>query len=104
MSHVVTKLPTKEAFSGELDSRFRAQVGEGPEFDLFLVKVVDGISSPMQEAFSLRFRAPVDAPAFQSIYRLSNEALGEMDLFLVPISKDDSGLYYEAVFNHLVGI
>jgi hypothetical protein len=102
MNHVATKLPTKEAFSGEIDSRFCARIGDGPEFDLFLEKVVDGVSSPLQESFSLRFRAPLDASQVQSIYRLKNEKLGAMDLFLVPIKKDKSGLYYEAVFNHFL--
>ncbi len=38
----------------------------------------------------------------QDMFSLANENLGQMDLFLVPVRKDEDGLYYEAVFNHIV--
>jgi hypothetical protein len=28
--------------------------------------------------------------------------LGKMELFLVPIKRDDQGLYFEAILNHLL--
>jgi hypothetical protein len=34
----------------------------------------------------------------QRIYRLEHDELGALDLFLVPIGRDDSGVRYEAVF------
>ena len=104
MSKGSNLLPTKEAFSRELEALFRARMDEGPEFDLTLEDVVVGVSNEVQESFSLRFRGPSEAPMVQHIYRLDNKALGSMNIFLVPIKKDESGLYYEAVFNHLVGV
>jgi len=96
------KLPTKDEFSTEINSRFVATVGDGAEVDLFLVEAKGLLSNEVQEVFSLLFRAPVESQPAQDLYRLVNENLGEMDLLLVPVKKDESGLYYEAVFNHLV--
>jgi hypothetical protein len=49
--------------------------------------------------FSLVFRSgsPVVLP--QKVYRLKNAALGELDMFLVPVGRDVSGVLYQAVFN-----
>lgn len=102
MNDIAGKLPTKEDFSAALDSLFHARAPDGPGFDLCLVGFEDLVSNAIQENFSLLFRAPVDAPPFQNIYRLEHEALEKMDLFLVPVRKDENGLYYEAVFNQFI--
>jgi len=34
------------------------------------------------------------------MYHLTHEAMGEIDLFLVPIEKKESAFRYEAVFNY----
>lgn len=104
MSDVAEKLPTKEEFSLHSEVVFHAEAGEGEGFDLSLLEVDEVISNEVQESFSLLFRAPGDAPPVQGIYRLEHAGLGKMDLFLVPVKKDESGLYYEAVFNNLVGL
>lgn len=77
-------------------------LNDGSGFEMTLVKCDEIVSNEIQENFSLLFRAPLEAPSFQSIYRLTHEGLGTMDLFLVPVKQDGSGLYYEAVFNHLL--
>ena len=47
--------------------------------------------------FSLFFLAPVLLP--QQIYRLTHEGFAEpLDIFLVPIERDASGVTHEAVF------
>jgi len=38
----------------------------------------------------------------QGIYGLSHERMGDFDLFLVPISREELGFRYEAVFNFQV--
>jgi hypothetical protein len=48
--------------------------------------------------FSIVFRGPLEPLLPQSIYRLSHEALGQFDLFIVPIGQDEEGTRYEAVF------
>jgi len=52
-----------------------------------------------QEPFSLVFRGSTDLVLPQSIYRLSHETLGDLEIFLVPIGPDAQGMRYEAVFN-----
>lgn len=56
-------------------------------------------SGPGQrEPFSLIFRGP-SGPAWpQGIYRLRHAALGEFELFLVPVGPDREGMRYEAIF------
>jgi hypothetical protein len=47
--------------------------------------------------FSLFFLAPVLLP--QQIYRLTHDAFAEpLDIFLVPVARDSSGVTHEAVF------
>lgn len=35
----------------------------------------------------------------QQIYQISNATLGEMQIFIVPIGVDDTGVRYEAIFS-----
>jgi hypothetical protein len=35
---------------------------------------------------------------------MEHDSIGDFELFLVPIARDDSGTYYEAVFNRLVEV
>ncbi len=56
------------------------------------------ISGPF-EIFSLTFKGPGDRLLPQRIYSLEHNELGKLDIFLVPISRDQGYFYYEAVFN-----
>ena len=102
MNAVVEKLPTRGNFSEQLNSVFHARLDDGSVIDLSLVGSEPGVSTADYENFSLLFRAPLDTPPVQNMYRLENERLGSMDIFLVPIKKDDEGLYFEAVFSRFV--
>jgi hypothetical protein len=55
-----------------------------------------GVAS--REQFSLHLRGPRTPALPQRIYRLEHAQLGALDLFLVPIGRDGSGMTYEAVF------
>jgi hypothetical protein len=33
---------------------------------------------------------------------MKHEAIGDFELFLVPIGRDETGTFYEAVFNRLI--
>ena len=57
-----------------------------------------GVCAGSRTPFSLVFRSPAGAPLPQRIYRLQLEELGALDLFLVPIGPDETGMCYEAVF------
>ncbi len=56
-------------------------------------------AAQMRHPFSLIFRSTVQLVLPQRIYRLKNAASGEIEIFLVPIGRDASGVTYQAVFN-----
>ena len=61
-------------------------------------KVMESESARLTRTpFSLFFLAPIVLP--QQIYRLAHEGFPEpLDIFLVPIARDASGVTHEAVF------
>jgi hypothetical protein len=90
---------TKETFLPHLDALFRLTSVE-PALELRLVEVeARWGSGPRREPFSLIFLGPREPVLPQRIYRLEQEDLGPMELFLVPIGRDGSGTRYEAAFN-----
>jgi len=90
------------AFLENLESKFRLQLDGSDQVELELVEVSERKAARRQEMFSIEFccRSSVVLP--QRIYRLEHDKLGQFDLFLVPIRKDDHGVYYEAVFNRML--
>lgn len=48
--------------------------------------------------FRLVFRGPVDPVLPQRIYRLEHPSTGALEIFLVPIGRDEAGTRYEAIF------
>ncbi len=53
----------------------------------------------MRDPFSLLFRSSSPVVLPQRIYKLSNQRMGDIDVFLVPIARDVQGIAYQAVFN-----
>jgi hypothetical protein len=92
---------TKEAFSENLNTKFRIPLGDSHAAELELIEVKEIISLPGQEQFSLLFRGPLEYAFPQSIYHIEHEKMGEMDIFIVPVGKNQSGFSYEAVFNYV---
>ena len=84
----------------------------GAEFDvlddpsrvlrLTLTNVVEHVKTEHQEVFSLFFHGPSDPFVPQGIHKLKHSALGEFELFLVPVGRDKDGFEYEAAFNNLI--
>lgn len=95
-------LPNRDVFAAELNTTFRARASADETFEMTLIEVKTVISNKIQECFALLFCAPADAPDVQQSFQLEHEALGEIELFLVPVKKNESGLFYEAVFNRLL--
>lgn len=93
---------TKDAFERTLNTRFWLLDDGGQPYALDLIEVENGYSSPRQEQFSLRFRGESAYVFPQRIYPLRHNTIGDFDLFLVPIGRDQSGTTYEAVFNRLI--
>jgi hypothetical protein len=82
----------------QLNSKFQLSA-QGQTWEVELVEVEEKSPSAHQEQFILLFRAPLDAPPFQSIFELTHASLGQGALFMVPIRRTQAGLYYEATFN-----
>jgi uncharacterized protein DUF6916 len=95
---------TRGMFEENLNTRFWL-VPEGVEpYAIDLVECVNGYSTPKQEQFSLRFRGDSSQVFAQRIYPIKHDSIGDFELFLVPVARDDSGTYYEAVFNRFVQV
>jgi hypothetical protein len=74
-----------------------ADQADGLEFELVEARGL-GSSFADREAFALLFRGPADPLIAQATYRLANEQLGELDIFLVPVARTDTSADYEAIF------
>ncbi len=89
-------------FSGRIGEEFRV-VGRDAPVALALVEATDlsrpGAPGPRRAPFSLIFRGPSAPLLPQRIWPLEHAALGRLEIFLVPIGPDASGMRYEAVFN-----
>jgi hypothetical protein len=86
---------TVDDFAPLLHERFRVDPGEPPPFEVELVEVSAIPREPGGRApFSVVFEGGPSPPLPQSIYRVEHDAVGILDIFLVPIAIDR----YEAVF------
>ena len=95
---------TEEEFKRHLNTKFSVRLSEEQTLPLELEEVqpfpaLTHARGDM-ERFSLYFRGPADVPLTQRIYRVEHEAMGEMDIFLVPVALDAQGFRYEAVYSY----
>jgi hypothetical protein len=91
---------TLESFAPHVGTSFWLHAGSR-KIELRLTqaaKVMESEAARLARApFSLYFLAPVLLP--QQIYRLTHDAFAEpLDIFLVPVAREDSGFTHEAVF------
>lgn len=49
--------------------------------------------------YSLVFSGPVETPLAQNTYRLSHDRLGDVDLVMVPMSRQPEAIYYAVTVN-----
>ncbi len=89
--------PSYAAFVENLHSRFRIEAMGGVELEL--ASVSERRLTAHHEAFSVVLCGPGDAFLMQRTYSMAHDRLGALDLFIVPIGKDENGYAYEAVFN-----
>ena len=96
---------TAETFASAVGDTFTLDAGEAGRLELELresrlhdpdapASDASGVRSP----FSLLFLGPADPVLPQRIYRLEHESLGPLEIFIVPVGRDESGTTYEAVF------
>ena len=93
---------THEAFANCLNTTFLIRLDDSTTIEALLIDVSEHLLSPKQERFAIVFRGPNEVPLGQGTRRFEHEQMGEFDLFLVPISRDEQGIRYEACFNRLV--
>ncbi|MGR9087924.1 MAG: DUF6916 family protein [Gammaproteobacteria bacterium] len=92
---------TKEHWPIYLGDRFRVDIAESGEMELQLYEV-SGFSRQKEtgrEAYSLLFSGPMNPVLQQGIFTIRHNAMGLLDIFLVPIGPDSKGMRYEAIFN-----
>ncbi|MHA3773189.1 DUF6916 family protein [Verrucomicrobiota bacterium sgz303538] len=71
----------------------------------YLLKLIEatplghGRPNAARAPFALKFQGDPRLRAPQRIYDLSHPRLGDMSIFLVPIAVDQTGSYFEAIFN-----
>lgn len=92
----------KVSFTENLQSEFQVFNGSAFELAIRLVEVSDRTSSARQEVFALLFHGPGEKFLDQGIHKLKHSHLGEMEIFLVPVGRDEHGFHYEAIFNRLI--
>ena len=74
---------------------------EGRALELVLLRAdPSGARAPQggRAGFSLEFLGPSAPVLSQQIYRLEHSALGPLEIFLVPLGREEGGVRYEAVF------
>ena len=96
---------TADTFAPAVGDRFVLDDDAGVRLELELLESrLHEPDAPATDAsgrrapFSLLFLGPADSVLPQRIYRLEHESLGPLEIFIVPVGRDESGTTYEAVF------
>lgn len=93
--------PTKQELKAEVSTAFRVVGTDG--VSLQLTEVRDGRSSAELEQFSAYFRGTAGVGFAQGAYQLRHDALGDVEIFLVPVEHDGDSLVLEAAVTRLTG-
>ncbi|HEX6718170.1 MAG TPA: hypothetical protein VF088_13720 [Pyrinomonadaceae bacterium] len=93
---------TEQEFSKHLKTKFRVNCDDPIELELTEVKgyLSQAHEQTGMERFSAFFLGPGDRYLRQKVYSLAHEQMGTFEIFLVPVSRDEAGYRYEAVFNY----
>ena len=87
-------------FEEQLEGKFVVSV-EGIAIETQLIdcqRLTADAEEGQREPFSVLFRGPMEPVLEQQIYEVRNETIGSLEIFLVPIGPDKTGMRYEAVF------
>lgn len=87
-------------FLAHVGQTFVVLAADGVCFATDLVDVTGpGLTHTAGRPFTLTFAGGPNPPVSQAIHQVSHQALGEMEVFLVPLGPGDDGRQqYEAVF------
>ena len=88
-----------EDFEPHLHSPFDLRAGDAnAALELIEVRRLP-VHATARPPFALLFRGAGTTIWPQRIYRLSRTGLDTLDIFLVPVARDESGVMYEAIFS-----
>jgi hypothetical protein len=90
---------TVETFSPAIGDAFEVDAGEAGTLELRLAdaRAVPTESAP-RDPFVLTFTGPADPVLAQRTFPFQHPSIGSLEIFLVPIARDEDGATYEAVF------
>ena len=96
---------TFDQFSGRVGESFDLSVDGGAPIRTELVEALEssqpggtGPDGQPRMQFSLVFRGPLEPVLGQATIGVDHEELGHLEMFLVPIGPDGTGMRYQAVF------
>jgi hypothetical protein len=93
---------TVERFLPHVGEVFHIDVGDGRELPILLSEITrlasDGDRRRTRQPFSLIFHAPRNVWLDQQVYRLLNPGMEPFECFLVPITPDQNGMRFEAIY------
>lgn len=91
---------TLETFTPAVGETFKVGGEGGATIDLLLVEATSKDAGPHapRPPFSLLFQGPADPLLPQATYRFEHGSLGVMEIFIVPLGRDEYGATYEAFF------
>ena len=99
---------TKDTFSGYLGQKFHVHVAAAV-LDMELVDVNELVATVGRRStkpsaqgprpFSVLFQGPQDPLLPQATYKVEHEAVGTVDIFIVPIGPEQGVAMYEGIFN-----
>lgn len=91
---------TLETFIPAVGEAFTVGGDGGAKVEFLLVEATPKDVGPHapRPAFSLLFQGPADPFLPQATYRFEHGSLGVMEIFVVPLGRDEHGTTYEAFF------
>ena len=92
---------SSQTFKEALHTSFQVEMDGSFPLAVELIAVEEPAAPPHVEVFCLQFRGPSTPVLPQLIHRMQHDRLGNLQLFLTPLSSDESGTVYEAVFNRV---
>ena len=95
----MSDLGNPAVFEAHLNTQFVVRA-PGRDVPVTLTTVSKKIDDEIQLCFVVHFTGPIPALP-QGIYRMSHDAMGEIEIFIVPVHSRGPGILYEAGFNLL---
>jgi len=92
---------THEEFTKNANTKFQVEGDDNTPVELELTRVSEIKVYPQQEEFALEFRGPSSTFLGQGVRNFTHDQMGQFELFIVPIKKNEQVFYYEAVFNRI---